>query len=188
MGIYDELKTEQARAYRKSVKEHIHNVGEAGKEIGVLFSQLSVHDRSKFTVAEFMPYAKYFFYDNGERKPLEVRKTQDQTAFKYAWLHHLHHNPHHWEHWIIAGSKYGVVLEMPENFALEMIADWMGASKTYTGSWDMSDWLIDNLASIIVHAATADYLRDVLRTLGYLWIFDETDFAANPRPVAADNE
>lgn len=57
------------------------------------------------------------------------------------------------------------VMEMPQHYALEMIADWMGASKTYTGSWDMSDWLAENMNKIRVHSKTAKYLREVLSGL-----------------------
>ena len=58
-------------------------------------------------------------------------------------------------------------VEMPQRYALEMVADWMGASYAYTNSWDMADWLTKNMPRIRVHSKTAAYLRGVLDTLGY---------------------
>jgi hypothetical protein len=56
---------------------------------------------------------------------------------------------------------------MPSMYALEMIADWMGASMAYTGSWDMTDWLYKNMPNIRLHSFTAKYVREVLDMLGY---------------------
>jgi hypothetical protein len=65
------------------------------------------------------------------------------------------------------------VLPMPENFALEMIADWMGAGKSYTGSEDMTDWLIKNLPRITLHSKTFSYVKNVLIEIGYQSVFDK---------------
>ena len=54
-----------------------------------------------------------------------------------------------------------------------MIADWMGASRTYTGSWDMKDWLWSHIPKITVHSKTAESLRAELDHLGYsdiVWV------------------
>ena len=62
----------------------------------------------------------------------------------------------------------GACVEMPFEYVLEMIADWMGASKSYTGSWDMSDWLCKNIPRITVHSKTAQAIREILdNPLGY---------------------
>jgi hypothetical protein len=91
-----------------------------------------------------------------------------------AWLHHLHHNPHHWQHWIFPdgynppGAKMeNGVMRMPERYALEMIADWHGAGRVYQNSWDISDWLSDNMPRILVHSETASFLREGLGKLSY---------------------
>lgn len=58
-------------------------------------------------------------------------------------------------------------MEMPRCYALEMVADWMGSSMAYTGSWDMADWLEKNMPRIRLHTKTAAYVREVLDSLGY---------------------
>ena len=58
-------------------------------------------------------------------------------------------------------------LPMPEMFALEMVADWMGSSMAYTGDWDMSAWLTKNIPRIRLHPETATFVGEVLANLGY---------------------
>lgn len=151
-----------ALAFMASLKDHIRFVQEAGRKLGVPEDQLQIHDNSKFSLAEFPGYARHF---KGGGAP---------DAFALAWLHHIHHNPHHWQYWLFAdgftprGSEVeNGAVEMPIRYALEMIADWMGASMAYTGSFDMMDWLHKNMPKIRVHSKTAAYLRQELDMLGY---------------------
>lgn len=148
--------------YLESLYAHIRYVQEAGKRIGVNEVQLAIHDASKFTEDELPFYAKHF-HGGG-----------DPDGFSRAWLHHMNYNPHHWQHWIFpdgytpkGSSVENGVVEMPRYYALEMVADWMGASMAYTGSWDMQKWLWENMPRIRVHSNTAAYLRDVLGMDGY---------------------
>ena len=148
--------------YLASLVLHIQSVKEAGEELGVDSLQLVYHDQSKFTPNEFPFYAKHF---HGGGSP---------NGFALAWIHHMHHNPHHWQHWIFpdgftpkGSDAENGVLEMPNNYLLEMVADWMGAEKTYGGSWDMTNWLHKNMPRIRLHTKTAESLRNLLDMLGY---------------------
>ena len=54
-----------------------------------------------------------------------------EEAYKKAWLLHLHRNPHHWQYWILINDdpKEGtILLDMPDNYILEMICDWWAFS------------------------------------------------------------
>ena len=151
-----------AKEFLESLRDHIRFVQDAGRKLGVNEFQLHIHDESKFSLDEFPAYAKHF---KGGGAPDE---------FAVAWLHHIHYNPHHWNHWLFSDgyTPKGSTVEngcvfMPNHFALEMIADWMGASMAYTGSWDMRDWLWKNIPTIRVHSKTAAYLRDELNAMGY---------------------
>ncbi len=162
-----------ADAYAESLLEHIAYVQAAGRKLGVCPSQLEVHDQSKWSLFEFPGYARHF------------KGGGDPDGFAAAWLHHIHYNPHHWQHWIFpdgytpkeSGVEGGVV-EMPRVYALEMVADWMGASRAYTGSWDMADWLSTHISKIKVHSATAEYLVNVLDGLGYADVIYMQKFAS----------
>jgi hypothetical protein len=58
---------------------------------------------------------------------------------------------------------------MPDTFVREMVADMMGASMAYTGSWNMTDWLSHNFERHIalMHPDSVAYLRKVLASRGY---------------------
>jgi hypothetical protein len=68
---------------------------------------------------------------------------------------------------------------MPERYVLEMVADWMGSGRAYTGDWDMTDWLSRNLSRIKIHNKTRGRVEKILvDKLGYerqdmmLWRWD----------------
>lgn len=137
--------------YTASLLEHLFWVQAAGVTIGVPEEQLMVHDLSKMSEEEFAPYAHWFY------------GSKDRPRFEIAWLHHIHRNQHHPSHWALT-PDYAAF--MPDNFALEMIADWLGASKAYTGSWDISPWIEKTKGKILLHPDTARFVVDTLDTLG----------------------
>lgn len=142
---------------------HIDSVREYGRKLGLPEKQLQEHDLSKWSDEEFMPYAVNFHGPGG-----------DVPGFTKAWLHHIHYNPHHWNHWIFpkdyspigSGLESGVA-EMPEHFALEMIADWHGAGFAYQGHWDISGWFSKSKSGIWLHSKTQRFVEDSLWNLGY---------------------
>lgn len=120
----------------------------AGAQLGVPVWRLIVHDWSKFSPSELPAYGQEFFgFGGGE-------------AFSRAWVHHQNHNPHHWEYWItrsdhrigVSGDANNAVpLEMPETYVREMVADWCGASRTYTGGWSILEWVEENIGKMRLH-------------------------------------
>lgn len=182
----DGLAKETATAYVESLIQHITLVREAGEKLGVEPELLIVHDRSKFDHEEFPHYANRFHVGIGE-SPLDAANKAGNVSdnFARAWLHHIHHNPHHWQHWMFAdgftpkgSSVENGIVQMPGNYALEMIADWMGASMVYTGDWDMREWLLKNVGRIRLHSRTAAYVGEVLAWLGYEDVVRERPFGS----------
>ena len=110
----------------------------AGLRIGgIPIWRLLGHDLSKLLPCELGAYARWF---HGGRS--------NHTEFEHAWLHHQNHNPHHPEYWCerticARADTLGSItqLRMPEAYIREMIADWLGASRAKTGSWDIMSWL-----------------------------------------------
>ncbi|MBY3433248.1 hypothetical protein HFN89_03600 [Rhizobium laguerreae] len=88
--------------------------------------RLVIHDWSKFTPGELSAYANHLF---GTAK--------DEIGFAQAWNHHSKTHRHHWEWWIplTAHSKSsipaGEPLPMAEWAVREMVADWLGAERSY---------------------------------------------------------
>lgn len=166
LGIHYEsygITPEIATAYLESLIKHITAVREAGEQLGVDSYQLQGHDSSKWSLLEFPYYARNFHGDKA-----------DPDGFARAWLHHIHENEHHSEHWRFPGdfcpkgsNAIKGCLPMPRRYLMENIADWMGASKGYTGSFDLTDWLSKNMSRMFYHPETAVVLRQELDLLGY---------------------
>jgi hypothetical protein len=97
--------------------------------ISAPYWRLLIHDWTKFMPSEAKAYAKWFYGKKG-----------NVEEFSYAWLHHQNYNSHHWEHWISRSghncdSDLEGSLDMPTVAIIEMVADWFGASRNYTGNW-----------------------------------------------------
>lgn len=154
-----EIKSEWVEKYTDSFASHLGYYRQAADKLGVDKSLMLIHDNSKSMDEEFPWYVRRF---GGGIK--------DDEEWYSAWNHHIHNNPHHWEYWITP-SGYDEsfhVLKMPDKYALEMIADWMGSGKAYTGSWDMTDWLKKNYSRIVLHDDTRKFVEKVLiDKLGY---------------------
>lgn len=159
-GIAEDI----ANKHIQSVNKHREAVMVAGLKIGVPKHQLEIHDLSKLDEEEFVGYAMHF-HGGGA-----------QELFDLAWLHHIHNNPHHWNHWVFPGGTKA--LPMPYHYVLEMVADWMGASHTYSKkrSYDITDWLFRSMSTIILHPDTAEMLRELLDHLGYADIVNGQNF------------
>lgn len=108
----------------------------------------NTHDQSKFSNAEFAPYAANFFgvkecykcAKAEECNKLDSNKNKDCKDFKYktfdkAWEHHFKVNKHHWDHWCynwelnesgipLSECELSTPLEIPDRYIIEMICDW----------------------------------------------------------------
>jgi hypothetical protein len=155
--------------FLKSLILHKWYVFRAGIRLGgIPIWRLIIHDWSKFGPWEFGRYARNFFGDYGKSA---VDRDEIDEDFAVAWLHHENLNPHHVGYWIPRTAQFeGKPLRMPDTYVREMVADMMGASKAYTGSWDMQNWINENLHRLNrkMHYKSVDYLWDVLaEELGY---------------------
>lgn len=155
--------------YLKSLLLHKWYVFQAGLMINkrmqpsvrISIWRLLVHDMSKFSRFEFKQYARKYFGESDWR---------NEKDYHYAWLHHENNNPHHYGYWIPrSGEKSGEPLEMPTTYIYEMVADWMGAERTYTGSWDMTKWLQNNMPRVVeqCHTTTTFFIHGTLLFMGY---------------------
>jgi hypothetical protein len=156
-------------SFLKSLLRHKWYVFKAGVKLGgIPIWRLIIHDWSKFLPKEFIRYARFF---HGNYQTDEEWK-RVAHFFDYAWLNHQNTNPHHEGYWIIRTSNNDriKILEMPKTYVREMVADWLGSSYAYTGSWDMTDWLNKNLGhrAKIMHGNTVLEIMHILSVeLGY---------------------
>jgi len=87
------------------------------------------HDSSKTLPDEYAAYDKYFYCGRNR----SYRVVQE---FRRAWLSHIHRNPHHWQYWVLNNDNPNegeVILDMPDNYIIEMICDW------WSFSWQSGD-------------------------------------------------
>lgn len=119
--------------YAAVILKHKWFVIIAGRRLKVGWRQLLSHDLSKFSRAEWGPY-KRRFVDNIFR----------EYDWMPAWVHHQNHNPHHYEYWISRSQADPYLVDMPEKYIREIVADWLAASRSYEGRWPARDdwpWL-----------------------------------------------
>lgn len=135
-------------------------------ELKEAFTQnLIIHDMSKFSIEEAKGYA-YYNRDTGEGR----------EAFRLAWHHHKMNNPHHPEYWLNPTKQGNLeILPMSKIYILEMVADWIGAGRTYGN--ELKDWLPKNLHNFLLHKETRKTLSEILKQLGFYikedsgWLF-----------------
>lgn len=85
-----------------------------------------IHDLSKYSPTEFLESIRYY---QGNRSPIDACK--EINGYSKAWLHHKGRNPHHYEYWQDNFDKGGEALQMPFEYALELICDYLAAGKAY---------------------------------------------------------
>ena len=149
-------------AYLKYLVRHKWWVFIGCRRMKVPFLRALTHDWSKFLPSEWFPYVASFYGP-------QPRTQEVKTAFDRAWLHHIHFNPHHWQHWILREDDGDTkVLQIPETYVREMVADWYGAGKAISGKNDVLAWYAKNREKIVLHDSTrhlTEYLLAYARTL-----------------------
>lgn len=148
----------------------------AGLKTKTPLYQLLVHDLSKFLPSEFIPYAQYFYDKEKQEKEgldaiglfglaeLAPWGFYIKDRFNLAWLLHQRRNPHHWQYWyLMQDNDPDFPLPIPEKYAREMVADWMGAGRAITGRWDdVKSWYRKNKTVIKIHPDTRVFIEKLI--------------------------
>ena len=126
-----------------------------------LYWQGIVHDLSKYSIAEFMPSAKYF---QGDSTP--VAKMKAELGYAPSWLHHKGRNKHHWEYWTDFYDGVQKPCPIPEKYLKEIVCDMIGASKAYLkSSYNCAEplnYFTKNSENWLATKETIDYVRTEL--------------------------
>ena len=113
-----------------------------------------MHDQSKYSDEEYVPYAEYFY---GKSKSKKV-----ESDFNYAWLHHIHYNPHHWQYWVLKhDDEPEEALEMPEEYVIEMICDWWSFSHKTGNLSEIFGWY-EKHKGMTLHENTRKLVEKIL--------------------------
>lgn len=120
------------------------------------------HDASKTMDDEYDAYDKYFYGGN--------RSSQVVDDFNYAWLQHIHRNPHHAQYWILRCDELDegeIVLDMPYQYIIEMIADWWAFSWKAENLYEIFDWYDKHKDYIKLSHKTRVTVEDILMQIHY---------------------
>ena len=119
------------------------------------------HDTSKMRADEFDAYDAYFYGPKG--KSFEVVQ-----EFNYAWLRHIHRNPHHWQHWVLINddpNEGEKILDMPDEYIIEMICDWWSFSWKQNNLDEIFKWYNERKDYIKLSKATRTKVEGLLRLI-----------------------
>lgn len=118
------------------------------------FDNLWLHDLSKFSAIEALPYALHDFSKSGK----------GSVHFQIAWCHHKCKNEHHPEFWLNPNRNGEISpLPMPDIFIMEMFADWIGAGRTYGN--ELETWLPENFKTFAFHPETEAKVKQIAKHL-----------------------
>lgn len=147
----------------KKIMTHKFWVGYYCFKVG-LYKQGLLHDMSKFSPTEFFESIKYY---RGTSSPIDACKAD--KGFSLAWQHHKGRNPHHYEYWTDNYDSGTTRIEMPRKYAVEMICDFLGASRAYTGDkfsyGAVLEWWSRKKQSATMHPNTEALVDNVINGL-----------------------
>lgn len=124
--------------------------------------RLIEHDLSKFSWNETSGYMNHVF--GGENSE------EQKKDFKRSWHHHKQHNSHHPEYWFDVNKKGETsILPMRRLDILEMVADWIGAGKSYSTPFE--EWAQKNLSNFTFHEKTKKELMFIFKAISFNYSF-----------------
>lgn len=161
-----------SKEYNDYIKEHKQNVKKAFQWIKVNLPEIFEseyikskaeslcgydHDLSKYSEEEYDAYDKYFYSEKVDENQIK--------NFNLAWLHHIHNNPHHWQHWILVNDDPAlgeIVLDMPDEYIIEMICDWWSFSWRFNNLLEIFTWYEERKEHIKLSESTRAKVENIL--------------------------
>ncbi len=172
--ILTERVSDRSEEYEEYLEQHISGVQKAYDmikdnlelselQLEELNNQIRQHDASKYEDEEFYPYLHHFYPSRAG--------ADNEELYDRAWNHHQKCNPHHWQYWILQkDSGEQKILDMPENYIIEMLCDWHSFSIKNPESTAYK-WWIDNQDKMKMSENTIDlvnkyieYFKEPLRS------------------------
>lgn len=158
---YDRYLENHKANVKKGFEWMLENLPELVRDIPDLEWQTGfAHDQSKSKPDEYEAYDAYFY--GGNRSYSVVQE------YRKAWLLHLHRNPHHWQHWILINDdpeEGEIILEMPDNYILEMICDWWAFSWADGNLSEIFNWYDERKKYMKLHPDTRKRVEYILRRM-----------------------
>jgi len=147
----------------KKICIHKYWVAKYCFKAGLIWQGL-MHDMSKFSLVEFWESVRYY---QGTSSPINSCKAD--KGYSLAWQHHKGRNPHHYEYWTDNYDAGTTCIEMPYNYLIEMVCDYIGAGRAYLGKkftfQGEYEWWLNKLLVAKIHQNTASYVTCLFKIL-----------------------
>ena len=159
---YDEHLTNHREAVKSALAWIQENLPELiNQEIfDKLTTNIYNHDISKYSVGEYEPYAQYFYGKASNSK-------KARRDFEYAWNAHQKANPHHWQYWVLLrdDAETMKLLDIPEEYLIEMICDWWSFSWMEGNLYEIFDWYKKHKSTIRLSVDSRKKCEDILKKI-----------------------
>lgn len=132
----------KTQEYLNYIKEHYDNVQIAWKmvkekckhrefiydkiQLDVLNNEIKMHDYSKFSHEEFIPYRNKFY-----NPYISIDDSIIDMEFEIAWKSHIQSNDHHWEKWTTTEYTYP---NMKSLHCVHMVIDWIAMGMKFNNT------------------------------------------------------
>lgn len=127
-----------------------------------------LHDLSKFSPTELLESANY--YAGGTSSP--INEAKKDKGYSLAWFHHKGRNRHHYEYWYDNIDAGGKKVKMPEEYADELICDYLGAGRAYMKQnftyVNEYKWWTDKRNIIAMNEQTKTFVDHIMVLLAYM--------------------
>lgn len=154
---------------------HKYLVGKAMLWRGLPLWRAVIHDAQKLSVHEFGPYKRTFYSGKSPRREDGGYNPNSVTEeFAAAWHHHISSgrrlSGHHFEYWCRANDdKPMKVMEMPEVYRQELLADWQGAGRALVGTWNPNKFYQNNKDRMVFGPETRKKIENDLEDLDLIF-------------------
>lgn len=138
------------------------------------------HDLSKYSPTEFWESVRYY---QGTSSPIKAAK--ETKGYSDAWFHHRGRNRHHWAYFADNFSEGLTINLMPEDDFVEMVCDFLGAGRAYSGdafsySGEYAWWLKERDSGSRAMHPNNKQMLDI--------IFSDLEKASNPMYITANTD
>ena len=117
---------------------------------------IEIHDMDKFEDL----HCRSIHYNYGRTLNLSIETPEDSDFDKVSQLH-KESNGHHWNYWIVEGQAE----EIPEEYVLEMLADWASFQFVKNSKGNAHSWWDSNKDEIEIHPNTRKLIDHYMKLI-----------------------
>lgn len=146
--------------------KHKYYVFKYGFDLDVPVIQLIIHDYTKFYPSLFLAYSLWWQYQSEDKTRFNKIRAWAGIRYLEAFNKHQKTEKHHWQYFCLINAIDSIkVLEMPEKYVKEMVADWAAAGTAKFGRFELIKWYSKNENKINISDKTRIIVENCVKTL-----------------------